>query len=325
MKNKPLLSICIPTRNRADVLEKCLNSIVNDQAFNDDVEVVVSDNCSEDNTQDLVKSYTECFENVKYFRNAENIGVCRNIEQVLNVAQGEFLKLNNDYSVFNEGALKFLVDTVKNNIVEKPVLYFHQNQNLKNDIYEVIESFDLFLKKEGWSTSWIGSYGYWENDFQEFDDRCRREKRFFVIIDWFIRSFKKKRKIICCNKNLTTRYPFKEKQGGYNFIEIHTRNFIEQYENLVKEGLLKESSIEYVKRVSLLPSMIQWAVKLKLANKGKFSYDSQKSFEIIKREFGYYSWYRKDFIKHLIQTVLSVIKREYIMQIVLKILHRGGR
>lgn len=314
MNKQPLLSICIPTKNRADVLVKCLDSIVNDPAFNEDVEVVVSDNCSEDNTQELVKSYTDRFENVKYFRNDSDIGVCRNIEHSLDVAQGKFLKLNNDYSVFNEGMLRFLVECVKKNCAEKPVLYFrmHNEENLS----ETFTDFDSFLKKAQWGTSWIGSYGYWKEDFQKFDDRCRREKRFFVIIDWLIRSFKKKRKIVCFNRPLTTRSAFKVKQGGYNFIEVHTRNFLEQYEALVPEGLVKETTLEYIKRCCLMPAMVNWAVKLKIANKGKFSYDTKKSFEIIKREFGCYPWYRREFVKNIAHSIYSTIKVEYIKPLI---------
>ena len=55
--NKPLLSICIPTYNRAHYLKECLGSIVaqfDDRDVRDNVEVVVSDNASPDNTRELV-------------------------------------------------------------------------------------------------------------------------------------------------------------------------------------------------------------------------------------------------------------------------------
>lgn len=46
-EKKPLLSICIPTYNRAEYLEKSLESIIRQSEFHsDDVDVVISDNCS---------------------------------------------------------------------------------------------------------------------------------------------------------------------------------------------------------------------------------------------------------------------------------------
>lgn len=53
MENKrPLLSICIPTYNRAEILDKTLFLLFSNPDFNvDEIEVVVSDNCSTDHTK----------------------------------------------------------------------------------------------------------------------------------------------------------------------------------------------------------------------------------------------------------------------------------
>src|SRR5258705_9700603 len=53
MLKKPFFSIVIPTRNRAHLLRYALQSALN-QDF-DDYEIIVSDNCSEDNTAQVVK------------------------------------------------------------------------------------------------------------------------------------------------------------------------------------------------------------------------------------------------------------------------------
>lgn len=67
MKNKqPLLSICIPTFNRCDILNDTLKSIINDEAFDDDIEIVISDNFSSDSTEYVCKKYTDSYSNIKY-------------------------------------------------------------------------------------------------------------------------------------------------------------------------------------------------------------------------------------------------------------------
>ena len=43
---KPLLSICIPTFNRASYLKQALDAYVNNTSLNEDVEIVISDNAS---------------------------------------------------------------------------------------------------------------------------------------------------------------------------------------------------------------------------------------------------------------------------------------
>ena len=49
----PYLSICIPTYNRSEVLKESLMQLLKYEG--DDIEVVISDNCSPDNTEEVVR------------------------------------------------------------------------------------------------------------------------------------------------------------------------------------------------------------------------------------------------------------------------------
>ncbi|NIV34817.1 MAG: glycosyltransferase, partial [Anaerolineae bacterium] len=65
----PLVTVAIPTYNRADsYLRYALESAVNQTYGN--VEVIVSDNCSTDGTEQVVRDFSApC---LRYFRHAEN-------------------------------------------------------------------------------------------------------------------------------------------------------------------------------------------------------------------------------------------------------------
>ena len=52
-EKKPLLSICVPTRNRVDLLLRTLRSV---QTSSSDVEIVVTDNSEGDETQHAVEA-----------------------------------------------------------------------------------------------------------------------------------------------------------------------------------------------------------------------------------------------------------------------------
>jgi glycosyltransferase involved in cell wall biosynthesis len=74
MINNPIISICIPTYNRADFLKICINNIINQDAFSENkIEIVISDNNSPDNTYEVVKTFQKNYSNIKYFKNHENI------------------------------------------------------------------------------------------------------------------------------------------------------------------------------------------------------------------------------------------------------------
>lgn len=62
-----ILSVIIPTRNRAQELENTLNSIVGQTISQEHFEVLVVDNGSTDNTVDIVKQFSDRIKNVHYF------------------------------------------------------------------------------------------------------------------------------------------------------------------------------------------------------------------------------------------------------------------
>ena len=92
------LSICIPTYNRAKHLQNCLQSINTaaqhlDERLN--VEICISDNCSSDTTEDVVRRANLTLP-VKYCKNESNLGIPRNFLSVVDMAEGEFAWLVGD-------------------------------------------------------------------------------------------------------------------------------------------------------------------------------------------------------------------------------------
>lgn len=81
----PRFTIGIPTYNRADLLRQSLASAVGQSS--PDVEVLVSDNASTDETPQVVRSFGD---RVRYHRNPSNIGSWPNFARLVELAGGEF-------------------------------------------------------------------------------------------------------------------------------------------------------------------------------------------------------------------------------------------
>jgi glycosyltransferase involved in cell wall biosynthesis len=111
----PLLSICIPTRNRASLLEPMLRLLLPEaRELDGAVEVVVSDNASDDETPQILESL-EAFGPLRVHRNARNRGAVRNILQVIELAHGEYCMLLGDDDMILAGGLGRLVSIVDDN------------------------------------------------------------------------------------------------------------------------------------------------------------------------------------------------------------------
>ena len=104
------LSICIPTYNRAALLGQTLENVLAQVASRADVEVVVSDNASPDDTQEVIRTYQACFPRLTYFRQPENLGADRNYLKVVSLAQGEYCWLLGDDDLIEENAVALLLD-----------------------------------------------------------------------------------------------------------------------------------------------------------------------------------------------------------------------
>ena len=81
-------SIVIPTRNRAHTLLYTLKTCINQQDF-DDYEIVVSDNCSDDNTADVVKELNS--DKIKYFRTETSLAMTDSWNFAISKAKGEYV------------------------------------------------------------------------------------------------------------------------------------------------------------------------------------------------------------------------------------------
>lgn len=116
MNNAILLSICIPTYNRSHYFKKCVESIISQDGFNTkDIEILISDNASPDNTEEIVKSFQDKFPNIRYIKNDTNLGAERNILNLLNNFKGEYFFLLTDDDILLPNSLAKLKQIIIHN------------------------------------------------------------------------------------------------------------------------------------------------------------------------------------------------------------------
>lgn len=131
------LSICIPTFNRENSLRNCLNSVhQNIIGLENDIQVCISNNCSNDGTDEIIQNYLKDFP-IKYKNNSENIGMARNIMQVASMGDGEFVWMIGDDDLFLPGAFKYILELLDS---KKEKDYFYINSSNLNVSY--INSFN---------------------------------------------------------------------------------------------------------------------------------------------------------------------------------------
>lgn len=154
----PLISIIVPVYNTEKYLPKCLDSILNQN--NENIEIIVVNDCSPNNCNEIVNDYIKRYDNIKLIENKNNLGLYNTRLVGIKEAKGKYVmhvdsddyillnSLNELIKIINEDdydiiAFNCLIGDDKGNIYESPP----QNKILqekiiydKNEMYE-----ELFL------------------------------------------------------------------------------------------------------------------------------------------------------------------------------------
>ena len=109
-------SILIPSYNRADYLDKTLQSCIN-QSFSD-VEFIVCDDASTDHTQTIVEKYITRDSRFRYFKQNLNVGLLDNFEHGINIARGDYILALGSDDALMPGCLNILNNAISKTKIE---------------------------------------------------------------------------------------------------------------------------------------------------------------------------------------------------------------
>ncbi|MHB1011589.1 MAG: glycosyltransferase family 2 protein [Desulfobacteria bacterium] len=107
----PKLSICIPTYNFGRFIGETLDSIL--PQVTDEVEVLVVDGASTDDTEEVVRKRQGRFPGLRYHRLEKKGGIDRDMAKSVKLARGEYVWLFSADDGMAEGALKKVLDEIR--------------------------------------------------------------------------------------------------------------------------------------------------------------------------------------------------------------------
>lgn len=305
MKNKkPILSICIPTYNRAAILSKTLISITKQKVFlnSDDVEIVVSDNCSTDNTAEIVSVFMNKYKDkIKYFRNETNINDL-NFEKVIALSTGSFSKLHNDSLLMKKNTLEYVVGLVKENLSAKPLMFFLNNN--KKISKSNCNDLDEFISEVSYHSTWIGGFGIWREDYDKLKDFSRFSNLQLTQVDVLFRIIASGKKVVIVNNKLFEGVNVKKK-GGYNIAEVFGQNYLSICNIFLQSGHLSKKVLDKEKKILLKKHIIPYFFDFE----NKYSFYKNGYFKYLK-DYHYNLYFYSSFITIGFLKLINKFKKE---------------
>ena len=113
VSKQKLISIGMPTHNRADVISYAIDCLLSQTYSN--LELIISDDFSTDDTQKLCKEYARKDKRVRYLRNENNLGLVGNFGRALKAARGEYFFWAPDDDWWDPKFVETLVDVLEKN------------------------------------------------------------------------------------------------------------------------------------------------------------------------------------------------------------------
>lgn len=121
-----LVSIIMPSWNTGRFIGESIQCVI-DQTYQD-WELIIVDDCSTDNTDDVVLSFSD--PRIKYLKNVSNLGAALTRNRAMREAQGEWIAFLDSDDLWNQNKLEKQIQFMKDN---NYVLSYHEYEKIDEE------------------------------------------------------------------------------------------------------------------------------------------------------------------------------------------------
>lgn len=170
---KPIVSIGLPIYNGENFIKESLDSILA-QTFTD-FELIISDNASTDQTEDICREYAAKDKRIRYYRNQQNLGAAKNFNLVFELSSGEYFKWAAHDDIIAPNFLQKAVEVLDR---DPSIVLCHSKVKFINEVGQIVKDYEDVKK----------IYKFYMNNLKS----PKPEKRFgdLILVDhWALESF----------------------------------------------------------------------------------------------------------------------------------------
>lgn len=277
--NKKILSLCLPTYKRSRCIGEQLKRLSTlDASIFEQIEVIVSDNCSPDDTQQVIESYIGRFP-FTYIRNSENIGPDANFLQCMQKANGQYIWLLGDDDYILTEKLPVLLDDLN----KGDYGLVHIKSNPKIAVNEEFTNIEDFLEDVGIFITFMSGNIINQRFFNKIDLTEYIGSYFLQVPAYLISAISSK-------TNKMIRFQMFEAgaagnaNGGYNLFQVFVANYLKIFRDFLNKGLI--TGRLYKKEVKVSQNFVMnYAFKF-FVLRSKHNFKTDNAWKILFEHFG---------------------------------------
>lgn len=304
---KPLLSLCIPIYNRLYYLDKQLSRFLEDkELFDEQIQLIISDNCSEDDLQSCCEKYQSAGLKLLYNRNSTNLESDGNFDWCFHHADGKYVWLLGSDDIPQKGFLREIISILKKG--DYGLIHILMKPNEKR-LVEYSNQEDLLSVVNYWITFVSASIIRTETA-KSFNMRPYYGT-FIIQVPVFLNA--------CLNSSNNAIYyyehPFEDgndasNNGGYNLFGVFVTNLYGIYEEFIGKGLLSKQAFDKMIKIEYKEFLVRYIIQvLILGKKGNFKTENSWSAlrkYYAKKPYAYY-YLLKELVRRCLVGLLKPI------------------
>ena len=236
------VSIIMPTYNRFSVISTAIESVINQSYKN--WELLIIDDGSEDNTEELVKKYCDKDVRIRFLKNNRKKGVCGARNTGLASAKGEYIAYLDTDNDWDTDYLFVMVNTLKINSAYSAIycaqkIYRPENNKMALQYIRFGVYNHSLIKNKNYID--MNCYMHRRETYEKFGGFSEELKRF---VDWELihrySSYNTPFALPCCLSNYY--FDNADNQITERSVESYRKNIL-QFDNVIKGAPLELSSI----------------------------------------------------------------------------------
>jgi glycosyltransferase involved in cell wall biosynthesis len=249
MDKQPILSICIPTWNRAKILSASLDCFREQlvSVNSSEVELFVSDNCSDDDTPHVVQSFIDQGLPITYNRNPENLGAARNFIKCMQWASGKYIWLLGDDDLLKPGAIAYILDLIRNGDYGLVHLSILRNKLCLPEVQEYDDR-DEFLKTVSYWITFMSGCIFLKESVSLVENCERFIPTHLLQMPFYIMSSSLRKKNLVVRKTLIDDGLDSNSNGGYNFYQVFVESYLSIWREYLDCGIVTKKCYNYIKK-----------------------------------------------------------------------------
>jgi glycosyltransferase involved in cell wall biosynthesis len=243
--SKPKVSIITVNWNCADGLEKTIKSVINQKSSEYEIEHIVIDGASTDNSVKILQQYEK---DIDYFISEPDGGIYAAMNKGLSFAKGDIIAFLNSDDTYRRNATKLSVENIEKNRVDISYGAFaYSKPNGYNEVVDGPRAWDEALLIRGIP----GGHGTFFATKETYNKvgGYREDMKIVSDYDWMIRAY-----LSGCSANPLPKILLEMTQGGISFNDTLAK---EENEQLFTE-YLGESDTQRIRELYALKYYLNW-------------------------------------------------------------------